>query len=180
MAPLPENATARYFVDYTDGINEHTLLFRGLPGTSAALLGGIANNVIQELQPNMYLGWAIVGARFSQAGSDFSLPVLPPNQVTPGSNIAMPGTAAPRFQSIIGRGVVSGRRFRMFFFGLNIATPNDFRIDTGEVTSLDNARSQLIEAFGDNNIVTIGGDTAVLYDYFNVGFNSYYERKQRG
>jgi len=179
MAPLPANATARYFVDYTDGLNKHSILFRsGNEVATAADLGTIANEFIAVLQPLMYNGWQILGARFSAEGTNLTLPVVPPNQVDPGQVVAMSGANAPRYVSFVGRGITSGRRIRFFVFGLNVFTGDDYRIQPGEVPVLDDARAVLADA-GLGLLDTVAGDNFTLYQYVNVGFNSYFERKQR-
>lgn len=177
MAPLPENATARLFVDYTDGLNNHTLMFRYPVGVGATEVMEVVDDYLSSLSPILHL-LTITAARISSAGSEFSFPTAWTGLGTYGSGTIV-GWKAPAELSFVGRSA-DGRRARWFLFGYKDTIPNDFRLSTGDNTAVLAAYNDLVDAALAGTICTIGGIPPVIYPYANVNFNSYYETKQRG
>lgn len=178
MAPLPPNGTARVWVDYSDGINDHSLMVRyDAEVTDASTALSAADAFLAALSPQLYL-LTVTGARAQAAGTHISFPVVWDGDDTYGSG-AMPGALAPRQLCFLGR-TAGGRRVRWFVFGSKMDTPADFRFDLDDDASLENAYniivgSQLVGAF-----IAIDGANPVNYPYVDVNFNSYYEEKARG
>lgn len=154
--------------------------FRGDAGATAATLGSVATAFLQAIGGRMTDNWTIIGTRFRAANSDFSLPVT--------EVVAQPDTSGgtwdavnnPRFVTWVGRGFLTGRRVRIFVYGLVFTTPTDYRLTLSEISEFNTARGILQAESDDGPLGTIGADAPQWYPYQNVGFNSYWEREQRG
>lgn len=179
MAPLPENSTGRYFVDYTFRDQGHTLQIRYGAGTAVESLPFHAGVFLSSLATLMDNTWAIVGARLQSAGSTFAVPTVAPVLSATPSGGVLPPANYPQFTTWVGRGNTSGRRVRIFVYGLLLGNDGSYRISnpTGPTQA---ARAALIDGVGEDNVfVTIGGDAPTWYNYVNQGFNSYWEREAR-
>lgn len=179
MAPLPENNTGRYFVDYAFRNQGRSLQLRYGVGTAVESLPFHAGVFLSALAPLMDDSWVIQGARIQSAGSPFSVPTVPPTlSVGPSGGTIAPANY-PQFTTFVGRGTISGRRVRVFVYGLILGNDGSYRI-SAPTGALAAARNALIAALGEDNVgVTIGGDAPTWYNYVNQGFNSYWEREAR-
>lgn len=176
MAPVADNLTDRYFVDYETSAGEHTVLFRYLSGTdqSAAILDLRA--VISALLPRMFNSTQFLALRFSAAGSNVSNP-LPFVGLVGGLPVAGPRQEGPKFISFIGRSA-TGRRSRLFFYGTDFFPAEDYRIlipNDGALTAAYN----ILSTPGTSRCAPDGSTPVVWKTYVNVGYNSYIERRQR-
>lgn len=178
MAPLPHNNTAIYYVDYTFRGQAHTMEFRTDAATGPVALQTPVSDFLGEISTMMDSTWTVTGARAQLQGANISLPVDPPTVTAGGGNTVNP-PEYPRFVSFMGRGIATGRRFVVFVYGLVFGTPNDYRFTSGESAPLDNARG-VLAVMASTDLITIGGDGPQVYDYCNVGYNSYWERQRRG
>ena len=178
MAPLPDNTTATYFVDYQFGGQEHTMQFRYTDVVTLPAVIAQVNEFLAALAPIMSSDWEIVGARFRATGSNVSLPTEPPVEPAPGGGVLDP-SQNPRFVSFIGRGGISGRRVRLYVYGLTFVTPDDYRLDAAPGNPVGDARL-VLDSNPEGIFVTVAGDNPLWYPYANVGYNSYWEREQRG
>lgn len=179
MAPLPQNSTAIYYVDYSFAPGQlHTLAFRfgGSAGVDGAQL--FADNFLTALQPNLTATWQVVGARVQSAGANVSLPSAAPG-IVGGGGPSLTGQDYPRFLSFIGRGKTSGRRVRITVFGVTLPASNDYRFHDGEVAGPTAALGVLYTA-PVGCPITVAGDQPYWQPYANTGYNSYWERQQRG
>ena len=177
MAPLPENNTAVYFVDYAFNDQQRTMQFRQQPGASLGDLTFTISAFLEALEPILCTGWVVTGARYRAALADFSLPVEFPTVVTPGCGPLL-AENNPRFYTFTGRGLTSGRRVRVHVYGLTLGVPADYRRSPGENAALDAART-VLDVDGDGIFGTIAGDNPQWYLYYNTGYNSYHERQAR-
>lgn len=179
MAPLPPNSTGVYFVDYaTNGI-QHTLQVRYSPTAGIDGAAGYAELFINALASVRHNDWSIIGARVRPAGSNITLPALPPSLEGAGTGTSLAPFYNPRFVSFIGRGVVDGRRVRVNVFGLAVPQDDDYRL-TGPLGSPWSTAIAVLEAASAaGSFITIGGSDVEWYDYVNIGFNSYWERQAR-
>lgn len=179
MAPLPENNTARTFTDYTVQGRQHTLLCRWDPAAGIETARFHIGEFLTALAPIMDNGWAITGARVSGQGSAFTVPTPPPVLGAAPAGGTLPLVNAPQFTSFIGRGLLTGRRVRVFVYGLIITVDSDYRLAGTLPAPIANAIAALEVAADDGVFCTIGLDRANWYDYANQGFNSYWEREAR-
>lgn len=177
MAPLPENGTERFWLDYTDGINDHSLLvrFNGATATVNQVMGSV-DDFMLALSPELYQ-ISVNGARVSAAGSNISVPVVWTGGVTYG-NFAMPNELSPRQLCFLGRDG-TGRRVRWFMFGWDAAPPDPFRIGITPATAFDNAIQAILGGQTNEIWLTIAGNVPTLYTYVDINYNSYYEAKAR-
>ena len=177
MAPLPENSTDRFWLDYTDGINDHSLLvrFNGEFATVNAVMGSV-QGFLEALSPELYT-LTIQGARVSAQGSNISVPVPWSGNVTYGQ-FAMPNELSPRQLCFLGRDGF-GRRARWFVFGWDAPPPDPFRIGITPATAFDNALIAIRDGQQESIWLTIAGQVPTMYTYVDVNYNSYYEAKAR-
>lgn len=177
MAPLPENNTNRFWVEYSDGINTHDLLCRyddsggGLTFAKASVA-----LFLTALSPQWY-AISITAARYSLASSNVSLPTTWSASTTYGTG-AMPGSVAPRELAWLGRDNV-GRRVRWFMFGCKLETPNTYRFQLADNADLAEAWGVISDAQNGGAFLTIAGEDPEMYSYISVNFNNYYEAQQR-
>lgn len=177
MAPLPENNTARFWLDYTDGQNPHSLLVRydqtQMPPSDVA---EYVEAFFNALSPILYLV-GVSGARYSSQGSNISLPFSWTGAATFGQ-FAMPAELAPRQLCFLGRDAV-GRRSRWFVYGWEAAPPNPFRLELNNPAELGAAWQVISDAQLAGAFISISGLNPTMYGYVDVNYNSYYEAKMR-
>lgn len=188
MAPLPDSATARLFVDYvtgaTNGVN-HTLQVRylGTDRTAAAAQARVASWLTGIGAGNLRQGWRVLAVRTALAGEEFTVPQTPVaalSGITGTSGNAFPRFLEARETTFVGRAVNSPRRVRLSLFGFTaaISTFDTYRYNVpGAVTALNTAWSNLTA--GSSPLVAIDGNAIVWYSYINQNFNSYWERRLR-
>lgn len=177
MSALPPNNTARVWVKYTDGINEHELLIRHNTATAdVADVLDFADDLFTQIADSWYqIG--VLGARASSQHSDFSFPTAWPHSPTYGGG-AMPKVFSPRQFCLLGRTSL-GHRIRFFLFGYEGTSPDDYRLARGSGNIVDDALT-VIEAAQLNGIgLCIDGQVPVMYQYADFNFNNYYERQAR-
>lgn len=189
MAPLPENSTARLFLDYTSmGVN-HTVMIR-LP--SDATLGGIqqfAIDIADALRTRMLETDSFFAARLSNVGSDFSFPItfpVLPGILTVAGNVWGQDPQSTML-SIVGRSYSTGRRVRLQFFSPVSSTswPDDNRYNPGDSAPVDTFRTNVIGTLNGGGIsgvqaVAIDNTAPGWYPYVNISQNAYWQREQRG
>lgn len=176
MAPLPDNLTDRYFVDYETSAGEHTVLFRYLSGTDQAAAILDLRAVISALLPRMFNTTQFLGLRFSATGSNVSNP-LPFAGLVGGLPVGGPVQEGPKFISFIGRSA-TGRRSRLFFYGTDYFPAADYRILVPNDAALTDAFN-ILSTPGTSRCAPDGSTPVIWKSYVNVGYNSYIERRQR-
>lgn len=181
MAPLPYNNTGIAFVDYTANARAHTVQFRygGEGGPPGGLSGAIAN-ILAAAMPFMPTDFAVLGARYQSAGTNFSVPWAVSFGTLTGTGVAKPGEA-PAFVSFVGRSAL-GRRARVYFLGASISAADeggsaaDYRQTTAESANVTNVRNAIIAA----GLVAIDSQGVTWYPYANIGYHAYWQRRMRG
>jgi len=176
---LNPNNTARYFLDYSIAAGEaRTLQVRYAAPASPADVASWLEVFLTILEPILCADWAITGARVAAAGSNITLPSSAPSAVTPAGG-ALSAYQRPLFNAVQGRDVLSGSKHRLSFYGITNGVPADYRWQRGESSLYDDLLDMVqVPVVGVN--LSIAGNQTQWYDYINVGFNSYHERKQRG
>ena len=177
LEPLPANSTSRLWVDYDDGVNEHTLLVRFFNGGSTFSEAMVAaHNVLSAFGTSLYL-IGITGARWADVGDDISTPVTWTGDATYGVD-PMPTLLAPRETRFLGR-TPGGRKASWSFYGVKYTTPDTYRINTGDIAFVAAVLADLATAQSNGNFVGIDNGNPVNYPYANVNFNSYWEKEAR-
>lgn len=177
MAPLPPNNTARTWTDYSDGINEHSLMVRfDATALSVADALGFVANFLLDISDSLYQ-LTIIGARWAEQGSNIAIPVTWPGDSTYGTN-PLPPKDAPRELRWEGRDQ-GGRKVSYAVYGTNITTPDIFRVISSGA-NLPNLGVLAINAgSAEGCFQTIGGNRPTMKNYVNVNFNSYWEAQMR-
>jgi len=177
MAPLPPESTARAWIDYTNGTDEHQVMFRYPPSLGTASLFVIVDEWLTAMDPIMY-EITILGARAAATGSTISFPVTWTGASTYGDG-AMPTNVAPIEYRFEGRSS-DGRRASWSMFSGKLAIPATYRYLTADNVNVANAYAVLSTAALADDILTIGGLGPLVYPYMNYQFNSYWETNRRG
>ena len=175
MAPLPENNTARLFVEYTSNGQEHVAQVR-LAGAADITAAVTAYNALKGPMANLLLTTdRVSGARFAAQGSNLSFPLA----VSPQTG-TLSATAdkdmTPRFISWTGRGG-TGRRARFTLFTQVGDTATDGYRDLSPGT-LAAAMGTALASVAVGS-VDISGQPVNWNSYINLGENAYFQRKQR-
>lgn len=175
MAPLPENNTPRFFVDYSVNGIEHTAQVRFSGATSPSAFGSTLNAFLNTVGPLIYQ-MLISQIRFQAAGTTFS------NPVTTGIEGNTYGSGAPadnqtaQWLNFVGRST-GGRRVTFGLYGLK-AIDDFYRLNSGESSDLAAAVGILN---GEATLWSaIDGIKAIWKPYANTGNNAYWQRKLRG
>jgi len=178
MAPLPANNTARLFLDYNDGLNDHTLMWRFNESfSSLSACKDALSAFLTALSPKLYL-WTVTGARASEQGSSVSLPTTWTGDATYGTG-TLPANQAPRELRWQGRSN-TGRRVSFSVYGCNLTTPDDFIIRIDDNPDFDATIAQLILAADVSAWVAIDNNVPLVYQFIDVNYNSYWETQARG
>lgn len=178
MAALPAHNTSRVWVDYNDGINDHSMMVRWTAASSDSSTAlGVLADFFAELDTLLY-ATTITGARVALVGSDVTNPVVWPGDAGYGTGV-MPGANAPRQVMWEGKDN-SGHRWKLSLFGMNVTTPNKFRFVQGDDTHLDAARAILGTALSNGTLVSINVKNVLLKLFMSVNFNNHFEAGQRG
>jgi hypothetical protein len=174
MAPLPPTTTKRWFLDYSVGGVDHTLMMRSSANVTAAEAVTAISGFLAQLAPVLY-EITVTGFRVAELNSNVTNPVVWTGNATYGSGAA-PENSIPNFISFIGRSA-GGRRARVFVFGFKLNYPSNYRFEAGENADVDDARAQL-DAYA-NRWLTIDTLDAVWNAYANTGVNAYWQRQIR-
>lgn len=176
MAPLPENNTPRFWLDYNDSRNSHSLMVRyaASAGVSAAM--DFLDALLTALSADLYL-ITVEGARASASGSNISLPVAWTGAATYGAD-PMPFNRRPYEMRFLSRSV-TGRRGSMSIYGAKFGIPDDFRIARDADPQLSNAFTAWETAIANLDIIAIDFSEPIPYDYVSINYNSYWEEQSR-
>lgn len=188
MADVPDNLTARIWLDYTSLGRTHHMLFR--PATSLggseriAFAAGCATVIAQRMRAED----SVFAARYSDANTNFSIPVpfTPINgAVTAGATVWSVDPESATL-NIVARSHTTGKQVRYTLFtGVAVgAWPANNRYEPGEAAVIDTwlaNMTSIIEGGGslDYPCVTADGTFATVYAYVNTSLNAYWQRKQR-
>jgi len=177
LDPLPSNNTPVMFIHYAFGGTARTFQARASGVFAFATLRADIEAFLSELAPIMDPTWAITGADWRVDGGIISLPVSPP-EPTAASGTTVPVVQHPLEVRFVGRGSESGRRVTLSVYGLDITVPDDYRLEEGDSAALDAARD-ILNAGSPNSFVSIAGDPVLWYPYYNVQYNSHWEKEAR-
>lgn len=188
MAPLPQNNTARVFLDYTSFQVQHTICLRPNATATVSDMEQLAADFADTMGTRMFDSDSVFAARYSNAGDDFSLPLdftAVEGAIALSSNFWVEdGEAA--FLSLPMRSIVSGRRASFQFYTPVRTTdwPADNRYNPGDAAPIDTLRLNFksvidgVSGWG-GQLVAIDGTALIVYEYMNIAKNAYWQRKQR-
>lgn len=175
LTPLPEDNTARLFVNYTHDTEEHEVQFRLLsPFTQSDLVDWVR-------------GWLIANAVLFGSDVNFSSAdwaALGSSVRNPVSWASILGTGTPstspvrlsRSGSFVGRSP-DGRKVRLFFYGMVYGPDSTYRVYATEDGLLANAINGLNAL--NSRVGTISGSAPIFKNYLNLRNNSYWQSELR-
>jgi hypothetical protein len=174
LTNLNPNNTERWFLDYTVGGIQHSLLMRtAIPYTDAnasTAIGGLltaAGTLIQQI--------TIVGLRKAVQGSNVTNAATWSGNATYGTG-AIPNNNRARFISWVGRDTL-GYRVRATLFGAAGTLDDNYRMTNVESSLVAAVNTYL--AGRTNDWVTLAFNHPTWKSYANVGYNAYWTRQIR-
>lgn len=176
MAPIDPNNTPRFWLDYSDGLHNHSQMWRCADNTQFEELMIVVNAFWNAIDSSFY-EITILGARVALRLSDISSPIAWTGSNTFGTGAITPFNS-PRELRWEGRDA-GGAKVSWSAYGFSGGGPGTYRFLAGEVAALDDGTSQIQGGIDDGIIVTAAGLAPILKTYINFNFNSYWERKQR-
>lgn len=177
MAPLPQDSTARAWVKYSDGVNEHELMTRfdaNAISVSDALL--LVGDFFDAISDSLY-ELTIIEARWADASSNISLPVTWPGTAVYGDS-TMPTVRAPLELRWVGRDQ-NGRRVSFSVWGGDFSIPDTYRIISSGSNLPNLGVIAINAASAAGGFQTISGLRPTMKNYVNVNYNSYWESEAR-
>jgi len=178
MAPLPVNSTARLWLDYNDGINEHSMMWRyDAASTTVAAVMADMSEFLTALETVLY-ELTILGVRWANLGEDFSSPFTWSGAATYGTG-AITAVNAPRELRVEARSF-GGRKVHTSLYGYDAGTPGTYRIPVTPASVYEDALNVLKSATTNARYIAIDGELVYFKEYFNIQNNSYWETQARG
>lgn len=176
MAPLPPESTARAYLDYSDGINAHTMVCRLGPTATLVNVNAAFDDLLTALTSILYVV-TIIGLRVSSDNSNVTNPTPWTGPATYGTG-AIAGANAPRELRFLGRSA-DGRRGSVSVYGYSGTTPDIYRLLASGVTPVSDAIDVLDAAYAQDLFLSISTQRLIWKPYASFNFNSYWETEQR-
>lgn len=174
MAPLPYNSTDILKVEYDTTVGVHQLQFRRHASVDKATFITTARSFCSALASRINTSGGFTSATYQAAGSNVSLPES--WTLIAGTNGTAPNAIQrPEFVSFLGR-TAGGRRVRLAFFDMYLPAESDWRLELGDVSALNSARTVLTTG---SWIAAVDGMSPIWYPYFNIAYSAYWTRKSR-
>jgi hypothetical protein len=183
MPALPSNNTAQYFIEYTNGLDEHVLGVR-YDDSTATLTDAIraVELFFLELEPLLWSGFQYIQARQQAKGANFTLPApIPSVAPTPGGS-TITEFNAPLSHTFVGR-TNGGRRNVAPIYAIGLDPPaawvwrgGDQPVLSNTVTYLNGGGVPLLPA---GTFIGIDGQPVIWYDRITVTYNDYWIRQNR-
>jgi hypothetical protein len=183
MAPLPDNNSGRYFVDYVANGREHTVMFRypagALPNEPGIAFLESCREFLDEANAVMPSDYTLTGARYSASGTNFTVPLDTP--VLEGTPTGTPDLAnAPAFWTFIGR-TLGGRQSKVLLIGVAV-DPNDGGTNEKNyrLTSAENGTvTTMVATLNASGQCAIDNLEPNWYPYVNLGYHAYWQKALR-
>jgi len=183
LPPLSDDNTARYLIHYSANLKPHTMQFRYDDGGSptppsvgfllqlTAVLNAAAAFIASDLTYN--------SAEYIPSGSSISIPTGLPLLLVGG--IGSPtASLVPAFIGVTGR-TVGGRQARFFMLGASYnpvitgGSAGNYRVQASENVSV----AALVAALDSSDVTAIDNLTPLWKSYLNLGYNAYWQKKDR-
>lgn len=186
LPPLPANNTARVWLKYTSATIPHEMMFRLPAFATSAEAVTKAQNLAAVLALRMNNVDGSLSARFSPAGSFFSVPITHTPVAGSGGTGAWLQDPESVELSFTGRSFADGRDVTYQFFTVVPAAvwPPTNRYLPGFSAPVDTLRLNFAAwvaaaASPAEQVVTIGGAIPTLNAYVNTRANGYWQTAQR-
>lgn len=183
LPALPQNNTARLFVNYTTGAKEHSVILRlGLGASNVSNMQERFADFLNTIKTGLVNTWKVQSVEFQAAGAIVALPVATNPSLV--SFVGTGGATIPLSQEAkqvrwVGRSPTSGRRASFGIYGITATVPNNYRFGPGEGPFATAATFTVLE-FDSSTFVAIDGSDVTWYKYANIQYNSYWETELRG
>jgi hypothetical protein len=175
LAPLPEDNTIRYWLNYSVGPFDHSFQVRVADGeTDSAVIDAI--DEFLALQGDLAYEASIIGLEKAAKGSNVRNPVEWTGNPTFGTGTAVIGAQAS-FYSFTGRST-DGRKNRLFLFEWKQSFPASFRVQAS-----GDADVAAVVAFlqtQTSRFTTISGQRTLWNAYCNVSVHDHFVDEARG
>lgn len=178
LPPLPDSNTARGLILYTCGGITHDLQIRLGGDATLTEMETYANGIIADMAPLMDPSDQVTGGIYIPEGTNVGQPMLVDTPAGSGTDLPSNDINNSGFFSVTGKSV-DGRRVRVTLFTLFAATFADTRIGIGVAAPALVNWFESVRFQGDVKSVTKSGAFPNWNSYFNIGRNSYWQRKQR-
>jgi hypothetical protein len=176
MPALPITNTARFWLDYTDGIHPHSTMFRAPNDATLADIMTVVDSYFTALGPATCL-LTVTGARYALEASTVSLPVDYTGSATYGAG-AQTDVNTPIEVRFEGRSP-GGRRVSWSSYGWDLGVPGGYRLFLDVFADVAAAWNVLRDACNVGTLVAIDNGKPQLLPYANIQYNSYWETQQR-
>lgn len=176
MAPLPPESTARAWLTYNDGINEHSMTMRLGPLATLVNINASFDALLDALAPILYV-ITIVGLEVSSDNSNVRNPVTWTGSATYGTGTLVAANA-PRELRFIGR-AGDGRQGSVSVYGYSGSTPDIFRLNAASIDPVADAIVVLDAGYANDLWLSISTLRQIWKPYASFNFNSYWEKEAR-
>lgn len=176
LPPLPENNTDRAWLKYTSLGVEHEMVFRFPASTPQADIATACGVVANALKAYISTTDSFSGIRHQDAGSIVSFPISFTPVAGTGTGLD-DGDDKPRYMSITGRSL-QGYRVKLTQFTGQVTDATGYR----QARLAGNYADVFLDAIEAMAVQprAIDGNLVVWNQYANMGYNAYWQRKQRG
>lgn len=174
MAPLPPESTARAWLDYSDGINEHSMMMRLGPTATLVNINASFAALLAAMSPLLYVV-TIVGLRVASDNSNVTNPATWTGAATYGTG-TLTGDNAPRELRFQGR-AADGRRGSVSVYGYSGTIPTSYRLQA--LDEIQDAIAILDAGYAQDLWLSISTLRLIWKPYASFNFNSYWEKEQR-
>jgi len=176
LTPSPPNASSRYFLDYEVSGVPHTLIDRCTTGQTAEQASDGFSSLIGPIGASFFSS-TVVGMRYQEEGTDFSIDVPYTGEVTSWGSGAAGDSGTPEFAGMVSR-ANDGKKGKWRLFGYkNRASVGDFRFSVIGVEGWEDVYNYLQAETHHFN--TIAGATPTWKSYVNLGVDAYWQRQMR-
>lgn len=174
MPSLPANSTDRYYLDYTCGGIDHTMVVRAQSGVLPSGAAADIATFLGILSPALFLV-TIRGLRYSAAGSNVSNPVPWTGAASYGADAAE-GLNRAKFIGFVARDA-AGHKTRVDMFCPKTGSDPNFRTTRAESALIGDVIDFLDGTTG--TFRSINNLHPTWKEYANFAFNAYWQRQLR-
>ncbi len=176
LTPLPASNTKRYFVGVLADTLQHHIQIRVADSVSDASAITDLGGVFSVILPQLYSSTSFNELLVANHGSDIRNPVAGWTTLVGTGAFTQPDTERPLTFCARGR-AVSGRKVRLFLWGLNIARTANWEYVPGAGTDLATFLQDL--NLSANYFLAIDGSKPVWKGDFTIDYNDHWEQEAR-
>lgn len=187
MADFAPNFTPRVKMTYKAGNKPHSLIVRGVRGSTIADAPALANRIavfVHELRIYLYSDFAWKSVSWCDQDSEVFLPVsvsllAPGGEASPTARIAADDAIQVRAEGVSASGARTSFSIYGLLFRPSAGSTADFRVYGSELAEVNTAIGALTE-IGGAQLYSADGALAMWHNYLNYKYNNYYTTRLRG